>query len=54
MEMKWPFFAGAGFLAAMILLAYGAPISAVAAGIGFAAMWNWSKRRIAARAVRRK
>ena len=43
--MKWSFFLGACVLVSMLLLAYGAPIPAIAAGIGLAALLNWKKQR---------
>jgi hypothetical protein len=43
--MKWTFFAGSAILAAYLLLAYGAPPAAVAAGIGGAALWTLFQRR---------
>jgi hypothetical protein len=54
MEMNWKFFIGAAFLVFMALLKYNAPIPALAAGVGLAALWNWSRHRKAASVVRQK
>jgi hypothetical protein len=43
--MNWKFFIGACFLVFMALLKYGAPVPALAAGIGLAALLNWWKLR---------
>jgi hypothetical protein len=47
--MNWRFFTGACLLAAWLMSAMGAPLAAVAAGIGFAAIWNFQKLRTGAR-----
>ena len=43
--MKWSFFAAAGLLAWYFLLTNGAPLAAVVAGTGLAALWNWFQRK---------
>ena len=43
--MKWTFFGCAAILAGYLLLAYGAPPAAVAAGIVGAALWTLAQRR---------
>jgi len=47
--MKWRFFIGACLLVGWLMSAMGAPLAAVAAGIGFAAAWNFQKLRAGAR-----
>jgi hypothetical protein len=51
--MKWRFFTGACLLVGWLMSAVGAPLAAVAAGIGFAAVWNF-QLRTGARFFRRK
>lgn len=43
--MKWKYFIGASFLVFMALLKYDAPIPALIAGIGLAALLNWKMQR---------
>jgi len=52
--MNWKFFIGSCVLASMLLLAYGAPIPALAAGIGLAAFFNWKSQRNVPMKVRAK
>jgi hypothetical protein len=40
MAVRWPFFAAAAILGGWLLLPYGAPLGAVLAGTGLAAIWN--------------
>ncbi|MBZ5586459.1 MAG: hypothetical protein LAQ30_30590 [Acidobacteriia bacterium] len=47
MTLKWTYFLGASLLAAYFLLAAGAPLPAVAAGIGGAALFLRRKSRAA-------
>jgi hypothetical protein len=47
--MKWRYFLGACLLVGYLMSAMGAPLAAVAAGLGFAALWNLHKLRTAAR-----
>jgi len=47
--MKWRFFIGACLLVGWLMSAMGAPLAAVAAGIGLAAVWNFQKLRAGAR-----
>ena len=43
--MNWKYFVGACFLVFMALLKYGAPVPALAAGIGLALLLNWRAQR---------
>lgn len=47
--MKWRYFIGACLLVGYLMSAMGAPLAAVAAGFGFAAVWNFHKLRTGAR-----
>jgi hypothetical protein len=41
MDVRWNFFVGAAILAGGLLLKFGAPVEAIGAGIGLAALWRW-------------
>ena len=43
--MNWKFFVGGSILTTGLLLKFGAPLPAVAAGIGLAAVINWRRHR---------
>jgi hypothetical protein len=43
--MNWKFFVGACILVAGLLFKYGAPVFAIALGIGLTALWNWRRHR---------
>ena len=52
--MKWRYFIGASLLVGWLMSAMGAPLAAVAAGLGFAAVWNFQKLRAGARPFTQK
>jgi hypothetical protein len=45
MNIRW--FLSACILGGGLLIKFGAPLPAVAAGIALAALWNWRARRLA-------
>jgi hypothetical protein len=45
MNIRW--FLSACILGGGLLIKFGAPLPAVVAGIGLAALWNWRARRLA-------
>jgi hypothetical protein len=47
-------FVSACILACGLLLKFGAPLPAVAAGVALAALWNWKARRLASISARSK
>jgi hypothetical protein len=43
--MNWKFFLGASILTTGLLLKFGAPIPAIAAGVALAAIFKWRRHR---------
>jgi hypothetical protein len=50
--MNWKYFAGAVIVTAGAMVKAGAPLETIAAGIGFAAIINIAKRRLAGKVQR--
>ena len=48
--MRWKFFGGACIVAAGLAVKFGAPLAAVAMGLAFAGLLNWTSQRAVAKA----